>query len=74
MADRTVILKVTPLRRRAREWEREAQQWLTSRRGENGLDPDILAGLIANPWVKGVRVQRAGLFQHAVVGTANRGH
>jgi hypothetical protein len=74
MTERAVILKVTPFRRRAREWEREAQQFLTGRRNPDAIEPDILAGLLANPWVKGVRVQKAGLFSHAVVGTATRGH
>jgi hypothetical protein len=58
-----MIIAVTPFRRRARTMEREIQHALDTHQPTSLPD-----------WVHGVRVEKAGLLQWAVVATENRGH
>ncbi len=65
----TKIISVHRLRRSARKVERDLQSALeTSTQSTTGP----LVGLPA--WAKGVRVDRAGFFQYAVVATSWKGH
>ena len=72
MAPPDEILMVTPFRRRARRVERALQAALDAGRVEVLLADDTF--VIAPTWANGVRVQRAGRFQWAVVATFERGH
>ncbi len=76
MTDRRIVY-VSPFRRRAREVERQLQEAIEERDGAEGLSPvsfRLLAEYGIEDWAHGVRVERAGLFQHAVVATEERGH
>lgn len=69
MSDRTKVISVHFLRRVARERERELQDEFDAR----------LAGAYARinglpSWARGVRVEKAGRFQWAVVVTEHLGH
>lgn len=61
---KTKVLSVHWFRRSARARERELQAELNGQLG-TGLD-DL-------PWARGVRVEKAGPFQWAVVATSDRG-
>lgn len=69
MADRTKVLSVHFLRRVARHRERDIQAFL--RHGGAFGEPwrDDLPR-----WTRGVRVEKAGPFQWAVVATEHAGH
>lgn len=78
----TYIVSVHPFRRTARQRERQLQASLdlahsypappTNPVVAHTLDRLHEAGIPA--WARGVRVEKAGLFQWAVVATENRGH
>ena len=85
MTDEHEILYVTPFRRRARKVERELQAGLDEMIAagisvpvmpdEKFAIPLVGAPAIRVPgWTRGVRVERAGPFSHAVVATPERGH
>jgi hypothetical protein len=74
MTEQTVILSVHPLRFRARRRERALQQLLDTGHTPQIIDGETLSVLAKNPWIQGVRVESAGLFQHAVVATDHKGH
>lgn len=61
---RTQVLSVHVLRRTARLKERKLQAQLDA-----GYQPDELP-----TWANGVRVEKAGQFQWAVVATSTAGH
>lgn len=61
--DKTQILSVHKLRRNARKEERRLTNVINFK-----LPSDLPY------WVKGVRVEKAGPFQHAVVATSRKGH
>ena len=63
MTEKTEIVSVHRLRRVARMTERDIQACLDAGSPPEGLE-----------WARGVKVVRAGFFQHAVVATAHRGH
>ncbi len=66
MESSTQIISVHPFRRVARYQERKLQTWLDGDRG--GLRPEGLP-----IWANGVRVEKAGKFQWAVVATSKAG-
>jgi hypothetical protein len=70
----TEVLSVHLFRRAARKRERELQAWLDS--GRLGVEPghNEPAYRPVPSWAEGVRVDPAGVFQHAVVATVERGH
>jgi hypothetical protein len=70
--DRTQVLSVHKLRRTARKQEREWQKLLE----HYGTLPARRVDSEANglpAWARGVRVEKAGPFQWAVVATGHRG-
>lgn len=71
MSELTKILSVHALRRVARARERQIQKALNDRAATGRPLPGQLDDV--PDWARGVRVERAGLFQHAVVATENRG-
>lgn len=78
MADRFKILKVTPVRRRARRLERELQEaldlhWDISE-PTDWPTRNLLDRYDVPDWAHGVKVESAGPFSHAVVATEQRGH
>jgi hypothetical protein len=72
----TKILSTHWLRRTARAEERRLQAWLDALETA-GLPDDARAGVLTDhhlpEWTRGVRVESAGRFQHAVVATSTRG-
>lgn len=87
MTERTKVLSVHRLRRAARKRERQLQVALEMRAqlagGARLRIPDVAAPANVDPasvdiipapaWARGVRVEKAGLFQWAVVATSRRG-
>lgn len=81
-----VILSVHVFRRQARKRERQIQACLSGMYeggisvpagpdGETFRLPQVGAPDVDLPlWTRGVRVEKAGPFQHAVVATHSRGH
>lgn len=71
---KTKVISVHFLRRRARAIERELQRDLDNRQGIGWRDvrADLEAAGVP-PWANGVRVEKAGPFQWAVVATSDRG-
>jgi hypothetical protein len=67
-----VIVSVHPFRRTARKEERRLQRVLDAYHEVHVILDDAPADLPL--WAHGVRVERAGAFQHAVVATERRGH
>jgi hypothetical protein len=74
------ILFVSPLRRRARTVERELQYAIEERDRVGGdvsamtaLSFRLLRQYHVPAWAHGVRVERTGLFQHAVIATVEVG-
>lgn len=74
MSEATEILSVHAFRRVARERERELQGLLDLSTDGSPASDIVLRDAGVPGWARGVRVQRAGLFQHAVVATEHRGH
>jgi hypothetical protein len=76
----TEIISVHTFRRSARKVERMATRVLNMREEAKTspfTSPDIelwRGGPVLPGWAGGVRVEKAGLFQHAVVATVNKGH
>jgi hypothetical protein len=75
------ILFTSPLRRRAREVEGDLQAAIEERDRVGGDISEMspihfrcLRQYRVPDWAHGVRVERAGIFQHAVVATEERGH
>jgi hypothetical protein len=66
------ILSVHFLRRRARSRERYLQPLLELRANTGRALPPGAGDVPV--WARGVRVEKAGLFQWAVVATEERGH
>lgn len=64
--EKTQVISVHRLRRVARKKERELQYDLDG--GHSRIDLGLPA------WTNGVRVEKAGFFQHAVVATSRKGH
>ena len=62
------IYSVHMFRRTARKRERELQAWLDN--GRIGIPP----GGVADVTAKGAHVEKAGIFQWAVVTTDYKGH
>jgi hypothetical protein len=62
--EETKILSVHKLRRNARREERRLTNVINFKLPNDDLPY----------WAKGVRVEKAGPFQHAVVATSRRGH
>lgn len=71
---RTHIVSVHAFRRVARHQERELQRWLefTRTAGDGHLEARLEARDLP-AWVRGVRVEKAGRFQWAVVATEKVG-
>jgi len=73
--DMSEIVSVHKVRFMARRKERELQERIEVAAGIGGkvLDQELRAvGL--PPWTRGVKVEKAGAFQFAVVATRNEGH
>lgn len=74
------IVSVHKFRRAARKREREIQHSLDvvgtydPNKTVVSLEKAALHEANVPSWAKGVKVVRAGLFQHALVATRNRGH
>lgn len=70
---RTHVVSVHPFRRVARKRERAIQAWLDEGRPlRAGVIPDEHQRI--PEWANGARVERAGLLQHAVIATEQKGH
>lgn len=76
MSDRTKVLSTHFLRRAARRREREIEAALRSRHDEEGMLVEGEARLLRDvpDWARGVRVEKAGPLQWAVVATEHQGH
>jgi len=66
---KTSVASVHVFRRAARKKERQLQAWLD----RNPSSKDKFDSAVPD-WAQGVRVEKAGFFQWAVVYTSERGH